>query len=728
MSKKTGNDTEAMRTTINTSTVTSAMNSLVQESTETKEETTKLLSTNAANTSTETEYNTDADQGNTENNSKILNSAGNANNEFSKVNNVQAGNDITVKQEVQTSTASESSTSEAAPNENHSVVSDSQEQQEAQNHTESTQAAAATSESSSSTFSSASTSNIVNSITQTNSSIQDTNSTAATSVNLANTNSNDNPILIIPDVTPPDVTPPDVTPPDVTPPDVTPPDVTPPDVTPPDVTPPDVTPPDVTPPDVTPPDVTPPDVTPPDVTPPDVTPPDVTPPDVTPPDVTPPDVTPPDVTPPDVTPPDVTPPDVTPPDVTPPDVTPPDVTPPDVTPPDVTPPDNTIPLTIYNLTWDNIGYNELLTLSGTASANNNVELRLVDNLGNNVTTIVNVEDNGNWSINLNRENIETLVAGDISINVNELHNDDIVSSLAQIGVFRPLEIELSDATVSLTEPVTTGIVLAGTIINENGYSSVDQWHIHHNGGDLTLDVSSNFNNSWDTYLRVFEQTADGTFGTQVGFNDDGGFGHDNSTTGLDSFLHLGDLAAGDYIIALGVFYMPEEAAVQSISFPNEAPYGDAYHITATGDIEVTGFPIDPGHTANIYSQSIDNGNMQLEFMVTLNQTITNNSGEASMNYQIYSGDTELNNGQIIFQAGESSHTIVFTSPITDISTINLSSIRVTLDNFSNNIHQNDISSIDFIPQEDLITPIEDHITPIIDDGADGDANFIDDHH
>ncbi|WPY00647.1 hypothetical protein Trichorick_00530 [Candidatus Trichorickettsia mobilis] len=625
MSKKTGNDTEAMRTTVNTSTVTSAMNSLVQESTENKEETTKLLSINSANTSTETEYNTDVEQGNTENNSKILNSAGNTNSEFSKVNNVQAGNDITVKQEVQTSTTSENSTSEAAPNENHSVVSESQEQQETQNHHESTQAFAATSESSSST---SSTSNIVNSITQTISPIQDINSTAATSVNLANTNSNDNSTLIISDVTPPDVTPPDVTPPDVTPPDVT----------------------------------------------------------------------------------------------------PPDVTPPDVTPPDVTPPDNPIPLTIHNLAWDNISYNELLTLSGTASANSSVELRLVDNLGNNVTTIVNVEDDGNWSTNLNRENIETLAAGDISINVNELHNDDIVSSLVQTGVFRPLEIELSDATVSLTEPITTGIVLAGTIINESGHSSVDQWHIHHNGGDLTLDVSSNFNSSWDTYLRVFEQTADGKFGTQIGFNDDGGLGHDNSTTGLDSFLHLGDLAAGDYIIALGVYYMSEAEAVQSISFPNDAPYGNAYHITATGNIEVTGFPIDPGHSANIYSQSIDNGNMQLEFMVTLNQAITNNSGEASMNYQIYSGDTEYHSGQIIFQAGEISHTVVFTSPITDISTINLSSIRVTLDNFSNNIHQNDISSIDFTPQEDLITPIEDHITPIIDDGAVGDANFIDDHH
>jgi VCBS repeat-containing protein len=137
-------------------------------------------------------------------------------------------------------------------------------------------------------------------------------------------------------------------------------------------------------------------------------------------------------------------------------------------------------------------------------------------------------------------------------------------------------------------------------------SSIDYWYFHHNGGELSIDLLSENSDGnyffydingdgvevgFDSYMQLFRVDGSLDASDLVAESDDGGsdgYG-DGSLTGLDSYLKFypGDLAAGDYVLAVSTYYLDTSEAVSGVNV--DSGFGP-YQLTFTGDYELTAVP------------------------------------------------------------------------------------------------------------------------------------------
>jgi hypothetical protein len=136
----------------------------------------------------------------------------------------------------------------------------------------------------------------------------------------------------------------------------------------------------------------------------------------------------------------------------------------------------------------------------------------------------------------------------------------------------------------------------------------DYVYFHHSGGALTIDIwSDNWTGGptgvgiYDSWIAVLAD--DGSLpgaltGEFIGFNDDAGTDFptvgaaDGSTFSLDSFLDLGTLGAGDYILAVGAC-CHVEAEVRSNADSNITQSDFDYRATFSQNVDVGGVDVVP---------------------------------------------------------------------------------------------------------------------------------------
>lgn len=154
-------------------------------------------------------------------------------------------------------------------------------------------------------------------------------------------------------------------------------------------------------------------------------------------------------------------------------------------------------------------------------------------------------------------------------------------------------------------------------------SSIDLWGFSTSGGnvvfdllsweiDATTDLAQDVNGDGelaflDTYIYLLRDDGNLSTDDEIGRNDDSfsNLGSDGSIDGLDSFMSI-DLAAGDYLLAVGAFGLSMNEIIAGINQSNfypdtcsggigevcdqiRADHGD-YRITWTGDISLTQNP------------------------------------------------------------------------------------------------------------------------------------------
>jgi len=138
-------------------------------------------------------------------------------------------------------------------------------------------------------------------------------------------------------------------------------------------------------------------------------------------------------------------------------------------------------------------------------------------------------------------------------------------------------------------------VATGEIVSVGSNQSVDRWSLSHDGGDLTIDMFANgFNGSdLDSIIHLFRDDGGGSY-TLIGSNDDGSAGSDGSTSSYDSYLETSDLAAGDYIIAVGSYGTSSSEAIASGGDDTaSATTNGAYQLTINGNATLNGIATDP---------------------------------------------------------------------------------------------------------------------------------------
>ena len=175
-------------------------------------------------------------------------------------------------------------------------------------------------------------------------------------------------------------------------------------------------------------------------------------------------------------------------------------------------------------------------------------------------------------------NVETFRFADGDVAVADVLND------------APTGVDVTgNALLTVSSPIEGETVVTGEIVASSGATSVDHWSITHNGGDLVVDVLADGYNSGslDSYIHVFRDNGDGTY-TQIGVNDDGEAGADGSSSWMDSYLSLSDLAAGDYVLAISSYPLNQSEALDTATaYANsDGGTGGDYQLTISGDASV----------------------------------------------------------------------------------------------------------------------------------------------
>jgi len=197
----------------------------------------------------------------------------------------------------------------------------------------------------------------------------------------------------------------------------------------------------------------------------------------------------------------------------------------------------------------------------------------------------------------------------------------------------------NDAPIAVND--RTGVtVVQGEIVSKSTYSdggdgqdynevpgvSIDAWSFTHNGGPLNIDIlTERGNGSWtdidndgnqsnlDSMIHVYSVNSNGVRTTYLASDDDGGLGNDGSTHGYDSFLNLGNLPAGNYVIEISDYVFEESEIGQTSQDASSLDNNTgAYQITFDGDVTITSVPelgkiVSQGNSTSSGNNAIEEG-------------------------------------------------------------------------------------------------------------------------
>jgi len=158
-------------------------------------------------------------------------------------------------------------------------------------------------------------------------------------------------------------------------------------------------------------------------------------------------------------------------------------------------------------------------------------------------------------------------------------------------------------------------VIEGSREQYNQDTTIGQWFFTHNGGPMSIDILTEFNqNIWytnavgtndinnsglteafDAYIQIF-RIENGNYTLIASVDDSGSTYGDGSVHSYDSYYSSASLEAGNYMVAVGQLSFSESEAIAGINYDSGysgngyTGYGP-YKVTFTGDLVVTKAPI-----------------------------------------------------------------------------------------------------------------------------------------
>ncbi|MET0025879.1 MAG: VCBS domain-containing protein, partial [Sedimenticola sp.] len=226
---------------------------------------------------------------------------------------------------------------------------------------------------------------------------------------------------------------------------------------------------------------------------------------------------------------------------------------------------------------------------------------------------------------------------------------------------------LSVSDVSVAEPLLVldgSALVSGEILSTGSDTTVDHWTFTHHGGALTIDAHET-SGAIDPQIRLYELNPDGSLGTMLANNKDGGPGDDARITGTYS--------SGDYVVVIGDENLGDSEARSTSLYANNANDGGEYTLTFTGLVSISGNGDTAGYPANggtvIDSGLSGTGTVDMTYTITLDQAPTVSSGPVTVNYEVIDGTANAgtdytppgtNPGVLTFAVGETSKTVTVT--------------------------------------------------------------------
>lgn len=218
-----------------------------------------------------------------------------------------------------------------------------------------------------------------------------------------------------------------------------------------------------------------------------------------------------------------------------------------------------------------------------------------------------------------------------------------------------------------------GIDLTGQIVENNGFTSLDQWLLNHDGGTLLVSLNTADGNSWSAGIRLLHSDANGSAGVEVAQ-----FSGQLSATGQAvQVLEFDYLSAGNYQLVLGNDGFDESSAGSALDYPGVVSGEHSYEVAVAGQVSVAALPRDPGQNALISRETYD----QTEGILTL--AVVNNEAEMidtdnTLYYEVFNNDVRVGQGTFDFSSGPSPQNISITINNEPLETLTLDEVQVIL--------------------------------------------------
>ncbi|WP_419831708.1 tandem-95 repeat protein [Endozoicomonas atrinae] len=216
-----------------------------------------------------------------------------------------------------------------------------------------------------------------------------------------------------------------------------------------------------------------------------------------------------------------------------------------------------------------------------------------------------------------------------------------------------------------------GTDLTGQIVESNGFTSLDQWLLEHEGGALSVSLNTTDGDSWSAGVRLLHSDAYGSVGVEVAQ-----FSGLLAATGQAvQVLELDDLTAGHYQLVLGNDGFGESTAGSTLDYPGMVSGEHSYEVAVSGQVSVAALPRDPGQHALISGETHDQTEGILTLAVVNNEADMVDSGN-TLYYEVFNDDTRVGQGALDFSSGNSPQNIAISINNEPLETLTLDEIQV----------------------------------------------------
>ncbi len=261
---------------------------------------------------------------------------------------------------------------------------------------------------------------------------------------------------------------------------------------------------------------------------------------------------------------------------------------------------------------------------------------------------------------------------------------------------------IQNSQLLIQDGVQSDITLNGGIVENSGFTSIDQWYLNHQGGGFTLSAETTDGASWLSGFRLFSAELNGQVGVELG-----SYSVDIPASGSSAIISLADLPTGHYMLAVGNEGFSESEGVSVLDYANSALGNHDYQLVIAGNTDIQTMPRDPGDNAQIQSQTYASPDAQIQFTVDFNSASM--ATDTNYHFELLDGDTRLSQGQATFPADQSSVEITAAINSSTLASITMDDVRIRFYEVDVSGQIQDSQTFEFaaasVPDGGAVTPV-----------------------
>ena len=216
-----------------------------------------------------------------------------------------------------------------------------------------------------------------------------------------------------------------------------------------------------------------------------------------------------------------------------------------------------------------------------------------------------------------------------------------------------------------------GTDITGQIVENNTFTSLDQWLLEHESGALSVSINTADGNNWSAGVRLLHSDANCSVGVEIGQ-----FSGLLSANGqATQVLTFDDLPSGHYQLVLGNDGFDESSASSTLDYPGTVSGEHAYEVAISGQVSVAALPRDPGQHALISGETFG----QTEGILTLavvNYEVEMVDTGNTLYYEVFNNDVRVGQGEFDFSSGVTPQNISITINNEPLEALTLDEVQV----------------------------------------------------